>query len=123
MSKLIGFVGYKDEPGIYFRWVRLLPDELDELLTDSRWVTEGCDPDRTAVMTVMTQDECLALCQQAAKLSMEIGTDIAQAVMADGGPKFDQEDAQILPKDTQEITDKKAAFAELAASVSLTGGA
>lgn len=55
MPKLIGLVYYEDDPEqTVFRWV--YPTLDDSELDDPRWVTEGCDPARRAVMRKVQPD-------------------------------------------------------------------
>lgn len=54
----VGLVAYADDPEAIFRKVYPAADEGE--LDDPRWVTEGCDPTRLAMMRKVDADSLAA---------------------------------------------------------------
>jgi hypothetical protein len=55
---MTGLVYYADDPDQnIFRKVSLSPGDDESVLDETRWVTDGCDPTRTAVMLKVADDD------------------------------------------------------------------
>lgn len=89
MGNLVGLVFYKDDPtAAIFRAVYLTGDDKDSELDNPRWVTEGCDPSRVAVMKVMAWADYEDQLRQKAKAEAAVAAQdaaLADLIVKAGG--------------------------------------
>lgn len=64
MAVLVGVVYYADDPEKkIFRKVFPVDGDPPDILDDPCWITDGCDPARTAVLEKVTVEEAAAMPQ------------------------------------------------------------